>query len=353
MPVPPLFTVGVSVCNIAAYLPQAAHSLLHQTYRNFEAIVVIETSTDGSERICRELFAGDERFRLFERPRSGSVASGRNFALRHARGMYMVWLDGDDWLSEDALQTFAQLIEQYQMPDIVCGGTAFIEGADDCQQQTKQHFELLPPDRIIDGSTALQTMLATGYLMVWLRIYRRQFLLDHELFQIDRRLHEDDEWSPRVMFYAKRVLSHHFIHYFYRRRPDSLMTKKDLRTLAHHIDNVISFLDFWRDHDIPECVRHPLASFYADYLLRYWTDPKMENFSIAERFAEYRRLAADRERMTLFRTVVPFAGSSKRLALRFLPLAEIAWGFHVYHLLIRKLYFPLLVKFGPFLKKRA
>ena len=97
-----MISVIIPVYNTAAYLRQCMDSLTGQTYADFEALVVEDGSTDGSDRICDEIAAGDDRIRVFHLE-NGGVSRARNFALSQARGEYIAFLDSDDWMEKDML----------------------------------------------------------------------------------------------------------------------------------------------------------------------------------------------------------------------------------------------------------
>ena len=112
LPANPLFSVIVPCCDVAQYVRACLESVKRQTFADWECIAVVETSKDDTERIVREFAAGDGRCRVFAEPRSGSPAMPRNTGLDHANGEYVVFLDGDDMLADDALSCIAGRIRE-------------------------------------------------------------------------------------------------------------------------------------------------------------------------------------------------------------------------------------------------
>lgn len=96
----PLISVIVPVYNVAKYLPRCLDSLINQTYKNIEIILVDDGSTDGSGEICDEYAASDSRVNVFHTP-NGGVSRARNVALDNAGGEYITFVDSDDWLERD------------------------------------------------------------------------------------------------------------------------------------------------------------------------------------------------------------------------------------------------------------
>lgn len=104
---PKLATVIIPVYNVAPFIADALASALRQTYPNFEVVVVDDGSTDGSGAICRRF--RDPRLRVIRQANRG-LAGARNSGIRHARGEYLGFLDGDDlWLPDKLARHVAHL----------------------------------------------------------------------------------------------------------------------------------------------------------------------------------------------------------------------------------------------------
>ena len=92
-----MISVIVPIYNAESYLPRALDSILSQTYKEWEAILVDDGSTDGSSRIADEYAARDHRFTVIHQP-NGGLSDARNTGLEHISGEYLVFLDADDFL---------------------------------------------------------------------------------------------------------------------------------------------------------------------------------------------------------------------------------------------------------------
>ena len=98
------FSVIVPVYNCAEFLPACADSILSQTEPDLELLLVDDGSTDGSAEICDQLAQRDSRIRVFRKP-NGGASSARNYGLEHACGTFVVFIDGDDTIEQDLLET--------------------------------------------------------------------------------------------------------------------------------------------------------------------------------------------------------------------------------------------------------
>jgi len=104
-------SVIVPVYNIEDYLNRCIDSILAQTYKNFELLLVDDGSTDKSGTICDSYLDKDERVRVFHKANGGS-SSARNMAIREAKGEYLSFIDSDDYIEPDFLECLITPVER-------------------------------------------------------------------------------------------------------------------------------------------------------------------------------------------------------------------------------------------------
>ncbi|MBP3217510.1 MAG: glycosyltransferase [Lachnospiraceae bacterium] len=106
-------SIAVAVYNGEAYLHRCVNSLLAQTYRKLEIILVDDGSTDESPRICDEYAARDPRVKVVHK-KNGGLASGRNAGIEHATGTYMAFFDEDDWAEPQMYEHLLWALKKYE-----------------------------------------------------------------------------------------------------------------------------------------------------------------------------------------------------------------------------------------------
>ena len=113
-----MISVVVPIYNVERYLPRALDSILSQTHKDWEAILVDDGSTDGSGNIAEQYARQDPRFRVVHK-QNGGLSDARNAGMRHVRGEFLLFLDADDFLHP---QLMALCLEaaQRDASDIVC-----------------------------------------------------------------------------------------------------------------------------------------------------------------------------------------------------------------------------------------
>ena len=101
-------SIGVPVYNVEVYLRECLDSIMNQTFKDFEVIMVDDGSTDNSFSICQEYVAKDNRFKLIHQENKG-LAGARNTCIKNMHGEYITWIDSDDKIKPDYLEKLLQV----------------------------------------------------------------------------------------------------------------------------------------------------------------------------------------------------------------------------------------------------
>ena len=115
-----LISIIITVYNGDTYLDRCLNSIINQTYRNLEVILINDGSTDKSGRICDAWASKDPRIKVLHTTNQG-VAAARNCGLHVANGDYIGFADADDWVEPDMFEKLADSLEQYNADIAICG----------------------------------------------------------------------------------------------------------------------------------------------------------------------------------------------------------------------------------------
>lgn len=115
----PLISVIIPVYKVEKYIVKCVESILAQTYRNLEIILVDDGSPDNCPGICDEFAALDTRVRVIHKDNSG-VSDARNIGLNVAKGEYIGFIDSDDWIAPNMYETLLASIIKYDADIAVC-----------------------------------------------------------------------------------------------------------------------------------------------------------------------------------------------------------------------------------------
>ena len=207
-------SVIIPVFNSEKYLAVCLESLLIQTFKDFEIIVVDDCSTDDSCAIAEsflEKFGGRLKILTLEK-NTGSGAVPRNVGLEYACGKYIFFMDNDDFIVDNALETLYNLAEEHQA-DVVYMDCGFICGAEPVPE------ELIPAawdsNSIVEEPTLdlkniserVEKFLALRYRWPpWAKFLRRDFLIDNNIKFPSMKTSEDIIWTFKIICTAKRFL---------------------------------------------------------------------------------------------------------------------------------------------------
>lgn len=222
-----LVSVIIPVYNVEKYLHTCLDSVFGQTFSDWEAVCVNDGSTDGSAVILKEYAAKDDRFRVVEQPNAG-LSAARNTGLMHAAGDYILFLDSDDWLETDALETLSGILDG---EDLVCfSGRRYLEFESRFLPSDELDERTYPSGMDYYNENALQRR-DFAFVCVVLRLYKRSFLKENGLRFKEGIFHEDNLFTPLACYFARRVRVLNRSLYVYRVRDNSITTTYNVRRL--------------------------------------------------------------------------------------------------------------------------
>ena len=183
-------SVIVPVYNVRDYLRPCLDSILRQTRRALEILLIDDGSTDGCGAICDAYARQDGRVRVFHTENRG-LAAARNLGLDHAVGEFLAFVDSDDWIEDNALETLMAAQREYGA-DLVAAGVC-----DEWVNGSKPE-KAAGPARAVQG-TELLSLYASGVFrdVMWNKLYRRALFAD--LRFPEGRNYEDVFVTYRIM----------------------------------------------------------------------------------------------------------------------------------------------------------
>ena len=229
----PLISIIVPVYNIEKYIKKCIKSIINQTYKNIEIILVDDGSTDSSGKICDKYSLLDKRIKVIHK-KNGGLVSARKSGIQMASGDYAAYVDGDDWIESNM---YEQLLKEIMDADIIVSGIIreYTDFSICCKNNIAAGF--YSEEKLINN--IYTKMVYTGRFFesgllpyLWHSLFRRKLLLNNQM-QVDNRIciFEDAAcFYPTILDANKIVLSSHCF-YHYRIREGSLMSSMDSNEL--------------------------------------------------------------------------------------------------------------------------
>ncbi len=228
-----MISIIIPVYNAVNYLTETVESILSQTYRDFEVILVNDGSTDGSAELCDALAIRDSRIRVVHKE-NGGVASARNRGLDEAKGDYIGWVDSDDIISPYMFEIMHGAAVKYGADVVQCSHVRDIENL-----QTDKIDEL-PKLEVLNNIESLKRIYRCHYTnacALWSKIYKSTLFKD--LRFTEGTAFEDDEVVPRLIEKSEKTVFFESPLYCYIKRENSIITapkQKNIMALTHHLD---------------------------------------------------------------------------------------------------------------------
>lgn len=264
------FSIILPVYKVEKYICPCVDSILGQSFKDFEVILVDDGSPDKSPEICDEYAQKDSRVKVIHKP-NGGQADARNVGLEVAQGDYICYIDSDDFLANDGvLQLLAKKTES--KPDIV--HYKFKEWFESDGHFADCHFDY---NVFTEGRTLAEIYCDlvdkdAYYNSAWSKIIRRELLIDNNIRFEKGIVGEDNEWYYHVVMVAESLVLVDEPLYVYRRRQGSTTTsttRKNLLDQLYVLSKWEKILQNKDDDARTKVVRGSLAKQFCSALIIY------------------------------------------------------------------------------------
>jgi len=200
-------SIVITVYNLENYIKECVDSAIRQSYPPFEILLIDDGSTDNSPQICDEYSKQNPNIRVIHKKNAG-VSSARNTGIQNAIGDYIFFIDGDDYIADNTLQSFVDILDKNPQVDLIQGRMSFfIDGSSDSTADPIYiKEEWCEPDSTGQAVFA-NTIFQSGNIRMGMRgLYRREFLINNSLFFDPWLRHaEEQNWIPRAFAFAHCV----------------------------------------------------------------------------------------------------------------------------------------------------
>lgn len=220
-------SIIIPVYNVEKYIIRCLNSVVSQTYKNIECILVDDCGKDNSlpliDTFIKE-YNGPITFKVLRHHNNSGVATARNTGIKAAIGDYLFFLDSDDAIVDDCIESLLRLYQTY--PDIVMAqGNAM---GDNGEISSFGFHENLP-EYLNKKEDILYYLLSKLTTIPWNRLIKKNFVLDNSIFFPDGKVYEDMFWTYFVAKHANAIAFTNKATYIYYTNANSFMTSTSTR----------------------------------------------------------------------------------------------------------------------------
>ena len=242
------FTVAISAYNIENYVKRAIDSVLNQTFKNYELLVIDDCSTDSTVEVIKQVVGQNAKI-LQTKKNSGTAAASRNIAIENAQGEYLLILDGDDELySNETLKEIDEHIKENKY-DIIYFGYENVG-------HTENYYRISTKE----NSTREARLICDESFSVSSKVWNVEFLRNNNIRFKEGMYYEDELFSIKSNILSKVTTYGEFaIFKYHRNREGSVMTKPTVKKCSDWYRMVAEVTDLYEI--TPEEDRKYLLSF--------------------------------------------------------------------------------------------
>ena len=255
----PELTIIVPVYNVEKYLSQCLDSLMNQTYRDFEVLIVNDGTKDSSAEIAAAYVEKDpQHFRLLNKE-NGGLSDARNFAIPQAQGTYITFLDSDDYVETTCYQKMMNKITSESL-DIVVGNLQyFYEDSDRVMDMRGLN---------VSAGTDVQKAALLSPLFAWNKVYRKAYFDQIGLLYPKGLWYEDLPVTLPLFANTNRIGHVDETLYHYRQRSGSIMAsggakQKDIFTVFERV------IAYFTKYGLKERFRDELEYLCVEHIMLY------------------------------------------------------------------------------------
>lgn len=274
-------SIIIPVYNVEQYLRQCVDSVLAQTYKDLEIILVDDGSTDGSGKIADEIcstpnsliVSSSHRLKCVHKP-NGGLSDARNAGLRVATGEYVAFLDSDDvYLLNDGLEQLMTLAQAEQLDVLLFQAVDVYPH----HQTVRKAYDLEYMETHSGVEVFAQLVRTQSFNMsACFQLIRRELLEQHQIYFEKGLLSEDVDWSLRLWQHVSKVRAINLPLYGYQHREGSISTTYTIRNLRSYEHIFAKFVQLYNERVVDahtelywKTVMGYLAQMYTNCLYNY------------------------------------------------------------------------------------
>jgi len=235
-----IISVIVPVYKVEEYIHRCIDSILNQTYRNLEIILVDDGSPDKCGEICEEYKKNDDRVIVIHK-KNGGLSDARNVGVENAKGDFITFVDSDDWIREDYVEKLYNLLKETNADITVCN---FIKTASEnpvLENSIERIYEYTNVEAL-----SLEGAEYVGMVVTWGKLYKTN-LFEGVRFPVGR-IHEDEFTTYKLVYKSKKIVVTTTALLYYWQREDSIMGAGfNIKHRCDALDALKEKADFFKD----------------------------------------------------------------------------------------------------------
>jgi len=286
----PILTVIVPVYNTATYLVKCLDSIVNQSLKDIELLIINDQSTDGSEAIIHQYTAKNKAIKSFCTATKTLAGGSRNLGIHHAKGKYVGFVDSDDWIDTNMYEKAIGLLEKSMADIAICGVIKEYESPFDAYYKYTYNVE-----NIIEGRFAFELLTRRFNQDISIspiacnKVYKLSFLRQYKLFFLPNNYNEDDLFNYQCFIKANKVAITPNTFYHYYQRNNSITHSFSKKHIEDLMEAFLVMKEYMERDNLFEPYKNHFYSYFekcASFVLNLLI-LKEQNIEIQNKYLQY------------------------------------------------------------------
>ena len=287
----PTISLIIPVYNVEKYLRKALESVENQTFKDFEAIIINDGSTDNSLKIILEFCQKNKNFVLINQKNSGP-ADARNAALKVSKGEYIAFMDSDDYIEPSFLECLYEAARKNEADMVCCNFNVYYP-----EKDISVFIPIHSFPGVYSKTKALKKLIldiGTHYF-VWNKLTKKELFFNNNI-KFDKMYFEDISISPKLFYYSKKIVFLSKVLYNYSSRESSILHSINVTKINDFIRslgvirNFFEMVDVYKEYNNHVWVyaqKSKIVSYYYILCLHAKASNFIDNISAAKKSIDY------------------------------------------------------------------
>ncbi len=274
-----LISVVIPVYNVEKYIDKCVDSIINQTYKNLEIILVDDGSTDRSGQKCDEWAKIDSRIKVLHK-QNGGLSDARNYGIKEANGVYIGFVDSDDYVDLEMYDILLSNLKKFDADISVCSRVIVPENSN------QQGIKLNEPLCFSSRDMIKDLFVSNKYTLhaAWDKLYKRELFLNIE-FPVGR-LFEDAAIMYKVFESASKIVTTKAQLYYYVQRYGSISNcDYNSKKVMHQFENRMNAIEYYKsnDNELMNCA----IVWNLRFVISLWYEAYENDVNLANKMHRY------------------------------------------------------------------
>lgn len=249
-----MISIIVPAYNIEKYIEKCVYSIVNQSHKNIEIVIVDDGSTDETGNICDKLAKIDDRIKVIHQKNQG-LSAARNNGIKAANGEYISLIDGDDVVEKGFLKN---------MSSTMCKGVDVVISGYKTVNENGDILSVIKNEKVVTSGKETTIRLLTQqedfFVIAWNKLYRKSLFDENNIWYPAGRIHEDNLTTYKLLSKANRVAVIDSANYLYTKRAGSITNKsKKAQQIKEKINAAKDAMKYFADDgDLREAANYSL-----------------------------------------------------------------------------------------------